>query len=51
MLLTFVQAALIPAPGFAAAMALEKIGNITTDLHILVNGARGWLWYVLDAAA
>jgi NADPH:quinone reductase-like Zn-dependent oxidoreductase len=39
--INFVQAAAIPAVGFAAAMTLEKIGNVSTDSRILINGAAG----------
>jgi NADPH:quinone reductase-like Zn-dependent oxidoreductase len=39
--ITFVQAASIPTVGFAAAMALEKMGNITSGSRILINGAAG----------
>lgn len=39
--INYVQAASIPAVGFAAAMALEKIGTITASSRILINGAAG----------
>jgi NADPH:quinone reductase-like Zn-dependent oxidoreductase len=39
--ISYIQAASIPTVGFAAAMALEKIGNITPSSQILINGAAG----------
>jgi NADPH:quinone reductase-like Zn-dependent oxidoreductase len=39
--INFIQAASIPTVGFAAAMALEKMGNITSSSRILINGASG----------
>jgi NADPH:quinone reductase-like Zn-dependent oxidoreductase len=39
--INFVQAASIPTVGFAAAMALNKMGNITSSSRILINGAAG----------
>lgn len=37
----FAQAASIPTVGFAAAMALQKMGKITSRSRILINGAAG----------
>ena len=39
--INFVQAAAIPTVGSAAAMTLEKIGNVSADSRILINGAGG----------
>lgn len=39
--INFSEAASIPTVGFAAAMALEKMGNITPSSQILINGAAG----------
>jgi NADPH:quinone reductase-like Zn-dependent oxidoreductase len=39
--INYIQAASIPTVGFAAAMALEKIGKITPSSLILINGAAG----------
>lgn len=39
--LSFAQAASIPIVGAAAVTALEKMGNISTQSKILVNGASG----------
>src|SRR5688572_29790246 len=39
--INFVQAASIPTVGVAAAMAVEKMGNINSHSRILVNGAAG----------
>jgi NADPH:quinone reductase-like Zn-dependent oxidoreductase len=39
--ISYIQAASIPTVGFAAAMALEKMGNITPGSQILINGAAG----------
>jgi NADPH:quinone reductase-like Zn-dependent oxidoreductase len=39
--LSFAQAASIPTVGFAAAMALQKMGRITSHSRILINGAAG----------
>jgi NADPH:quinone reductase-like Zn-dependent oxidoreductase len=39
--ISFVQAASIPTVGFAAAMAMQKMGAITPNSTILVNGAAG----------
>ena len=40
-IMSFPQAASIPVVGFAAATALKKMGNITAQTKILVNGASG----------
>ena len=40
-LISFAQAASIPVVGFGAATALKKMGNISTQTKILVNGATG----------
>lgn len=37
----FEQAAAIPTVGFAAVMALQKMGKIKPDSRILINGASG----------
>lgn len=39
--INFLQAASIPTVGIAAAMAIDKMGTITTNTSILVNGAAG----------
>lgn len=39
--ITFAQAASIPVVGTAAITALEKIGNISSQTNILINGATG----------
>lgn len=39
--LSFAQAASIPVVGAAAVAALQKMGSITADKQILVNGATG----------
>jgi NADPH:quinone reductase-like Zn-dependent oxidoreductase len=39
--INFSQAASIPTVGFAAAMTLEKMGNITPSSQVLINGAAG----------
>lgn len=39
--INFAQAASIPVVGAAAVTALEKMGNIGRDTHILINGATG----------
>jgi NADPH:quinone reductase-like Zn-dependent oxidoreductase len=40
-LVGFAQAASIPVVGFGAATVLKKMGNITAQTNILVNGATG----------
>jgi len=40
-LISFAQAASIPVVGFGAATVFEKMGNITAQTKILVNGATG----------
>ena len=39
--LSFAQAASVPVVGFGAVTALKKMGNISTQSKILVNGATG----------
>jgi len=39
--LSFAQAASIPTVGFAAALALQKMGRITSHSRILIHGAAG----------
>lgn len=39
--ISFFQAASVPVVGTAAVTALEKMGNINFQTHILVNGATG----------
>ena len=39
--ISFAQAASVPVVGFGAATALKKMGNISTQSKILVNGATG----------
>jgi len=39
--ISFSQAASIPVVGTAAVTALEKMGNVTSQTNILVNGATG----------
>ena len=39
--INFLQAASIPSVGFAAAMAIQKMGTITANTDILINGAAG----------
>ena len=39
--ISFVQAASIPTVGAAAVMALQKMGKITAQSQVLVNGAAG----------
>jgi NADPH:quinone reductase-like Zn-dependent oxidoreductase len=39
--INFVQAAAIPTVGFAAVMVLQKMGKITANSRILINGAAG----------
>jgi NADPH:quinone reductase-like Zn-dependent oxidoreductase len=39
--ISFAQAASIPVVGTAAITALQKMGNINSQTHILVNGATG----------
>lgn len=41
--ISFAQAASIPIVGAAAVMAVEKMGDITPNTQILVNGATGGL--------
>lgn len=40
-LISFAQAASIPAVGFAAVTALQKMGKINAQTKILINGATG----------
>ena len=40
-LISFAQAASIPVVGFGAATVFKKMGNITAQTKILVNGATG----------
>ena len=39
--INFVQAASIPTVGFATAMAIQKMGTITSSSQVLINGASG----------
>ena len=39
--INFLQAASIPSVGFAAAMTIQKMGTITANTSILINGAAG----------
>ncbi|KQT27628.1 hypothetical protein ASG22_20265 [Chryseobacterium sp. Leaf405] len=45
--ISFTQAASIPVVGTAAVTAIEKMGNVTSQTTILVNGATGGFGMVL----